>query len=152
MFFKRKDGYFPGGPMVRTPWSQCRGAKFSGQRTRSPGHNLRSCLDFPGGPVVKNPPANARDPGSIPGPGGCHLLWDNLAHDPQLLSLHSRAPTPTATTEACKPRALARNKKPWQWGVHAPQRENSPHLSQLEKAHAQQQRPSAATIYTNTNK
>ena len=25
--------------------------------------------DFPGGPVVKNPPANARDTGSIPGPG-----------------------------------------------------------------------------------
>ena len=25
--------------------------------------------DFPGGPVVKNPPCNARDAGSIPGPG-----------------------------------------------------------------------------------
>ena len=26
-------------------------------------------LGFPGGSVVKNPPANAGDPGSIPGPG-----------------------------------------------------------------------------------
>ena len=26
-------------------------------------------MDFPGGSVVKNPPANAEDPGSIPGSG-----------------------------------------------------------------------------------
>ena len=26
-------------------------------------------MDFHGGPVVKNPPANAEDPGSIPGSG-----------------------------------------------------------------------------------
>ena len=30
--------------------------------------------DFPGGTVVKNPPANARDMGSIPGPGRSHML------------------------------------------------------------------------------
>ena len=30
--------------------------------------------DFPGGPVVKNPPANAGDPGSIPGLGRFHKL------------------------------------------------------------------------------
>ena len=29
--------------------------------------------DFPGGAVVKNPPANARDMGSSPGPGGSHV-------------------------------------------------------------------------------
>ena len=29
-------------------------------------------LDFPGDPVDKNPPANARDMGSIPGPGRFH--------------------------------------------------------------------------------
>ena len=29
---------------------------------------------FPGGSVVKNPPANAGDPGSIPGPGRAHVL------------------------------------------------------------------------------
>ena len=33
--------------------------------------------DFPGGPMVKNPPANAGEPGSIPGLGGFHLLWGN---------------------------------------------------------------------------
>ena len=32
---------------------------------------------FPGGPVVKNPPCNARDTGSIPGPGRSHTLWGN---------------------------------------------------------------------------
>ena len=30
--------------------------------------------DFPVGVVVKNPPANARDMGSIPGPGRSHIL------------------------------------------------------------------------------
>ena len=30
--------------------------------------------DFPGDPVVKNPPANAGDPGSIPGLGRLHKL------------------------------------------------------------------------------
>ena len=29
----------------------------------------QGCWGFPGGSVVKNPPANARDPGSIPGSG-----------------------------------------------------------------------------------
>ena len=33
--------------------------------------------DFPGGSVVKNPPANARDMGSIPDPGGFHMLRSN---------------------------------------------------------------------------
>jgi len=29
---------------------------------------------FPGGSVAKNPPANAGDTGSIPDPGGSHML------------------------------------------------------------------------------
>ena len=33
--------------------------------------------DFSGGTVVKNPPANARDTGSIPGPGRSHMPWSN---------------------------------------------------------------------------
>ena len=33
--------------------------------------------DFPGGTVVQNPPANARDVGSIPGPGRSHMPWSN---------------------------------------------------------------------------
>ena len=32
--------------------------------------------DFPGGLGVKNPPPNAGNAGSIPGPGGSHMLWD----------------------------------------------------------------------------
>jgi len=34
----------------------------------------KRCQDFPGGPVDKNPPATARDVGSVPGPGGFHML------------------------------------------------------------------------------
>ena len=37
---------------------------------------------FPGGTVVKNLPANARDTGSIPGPGRSHMPWSNKAHAP----------------------------------------------------------------------
>ena len=33
--------------------------------------------DFPGGTVDWNPPANARDMGLIPGPGGFHMPWSN---------------------------------------------------------------------------
>ena len=43
-------------------------------------------LEFPGDPVVKNPPANARNMGSIPGPGRFHMLQGNLHNVPQLLS------------------------------------------------------------------
>jgi len=34
-------------------------------------------LDFPGGAADKNPPVNARDAGSIPGPGGFHVMQSN---------------------------------------------------------------------------
>ena len=34
-------------------------------------------MDLPSGPVVKNPPANAEDPGSIPGPERFHMPWDS---------------------------------------------------------------------------
>ena len=34
-------------------------------------------MDLPSGPVVKNPPANAEDPGSIPGPERVHMPWDS---------------------------------------------------------------------------
>ena len=38
-------------------------------------HTLKGgILDFPGGPMVKNPTGNAEDLGSIPGPGGSHML------------------------------------------------------------------------------
>ena len=34
-------------------------------------------VGFSGGPVVKNLPANARDPGSSPGPGRSHMPQSN---------------------------------------------------------------------------
>ena len=41
--------------------------------------------------MVKNPPANAGDTGLVPGPGRSHIVQSNEAHEPQLLSLCSRA-------------------------------------------------------------
>ena len=58
---------------------------------------------------------------------------------PQLLSLHSRAQELPAT-EAC----ALQQEKPLQWEASAPKPESSPHSPQLEKACAQQWRPSAA--------
>ena len=52
----------------------------------------RRNTDFPGGPVVnKNLPCNARDTGSIPGPGRSLMLLSNKACLPQLMSLSPRA-------------------------------------------------------------
>ena len=42
-------------------------------------------MDFPGGAVVKNLPANARNTGSIPGPGRSHMPQSNWACVSQLL-------------------------------------------------------------------
>ena len=42
--------------------------------------------DFHGSTVDKNPPAKAGDMGSISGPGGFHMPWDNEAHELHLLS------------------------------------------------------------------
>ena len=65
---------------------------------------------FPRGSVVKNLPANAGDMGSIPDPGGSHMLWSDEAHAPQLLSLCSRAQELKLSKPVC-PRACARNRK-----------------------------------------
>ena len=46
----------------------CREANISKQEVKS------HISGFPGGSVVKNLPANARDIGSIPGPGRSHML------------------------------------------------------------------------------
>ena len=43
----------------------------------------RNIEDFPGGPVVKDLPAKAGDTGSIPSPGGFHMLRATKAHAPQ---------------------------------------------------------------------
>ena len=42
--------------------------------------------------MVKNPPA--RDTGLISDPGRSHMLWGNLACEPQLVSPHSRVSEP----------------------------------------------------------
>ena len=71
--------------------------------------------------VVGSPPANAGDMGSIPALGGSHMLWNNWACEPQLLSLRSIAREPqlliprATTTEARTPRACAlQQEKPLQ--------------------------------------
>ena len=104
--------------------------------------------DFPGGTVDRNPPANAGDRGSSPSPGRFHMLWATKAYAPQLLeSVSSRAcepqlMNPCATiTEACAPQ----QEKPPQQETWAPQLRVAPACSlQLEKAWAQQWRPSTA--------
>ena len=79
--------------------------------------NINDCWDFPGGAVVESPPANAGDTGLSPGLGRSHMPQSNKAHAPQLLSLRSRARKPqllspcATTTEACTPRARARQKE-----------------------------------------
>ena len=78
-----------------------------------------------------------------------HNYW---AHALQILkSVHSRACVPqllsihAATTEAHKPKPHApQQEKPPQWENQHTTMKSSPHLSQLEKAHAEQQRPNAA--------
>ena len=81
-------------------------------------------LDFPGGPVVKSLPANAGDTSSIPGLGRFHIPHGNWTCAPQRL-------------------------KPLSFRVWTPQPESSPYLLQLEKAHAQQWRPSTVKITNN---
>ena len=107
--------------------------------------------DFPGGRVVKNPPANAGDTGSSPGPGRSHMPWSNEAHAPQLLSLCSRAREPqllspsATTTEICAPKSPCSATRE-ATAMRSPRTttKSSPCSPQLEKAHAQQQRPNAA--------
>ena len=75
----------------------------------------------------------------------------NKAHAPQLLSLHSRAHKPqllsshATTTEAHVPRAhaLQQREATTMRSLHTATK-SSPCSLQLEKAHAQQQRPNAA--------
>ena len=81
--------------------------------------------DFPGDAIVKNPPANAGDTSSIPGPG---------TKTPHALGQLS----PCATRVPLRPGTCAlQQEKPSQQEAHAPE---------LEKALAQQQRPSATKI------
>ena len=83
---------------------------------------------FPGGTVNRHLPANARDMGLIPGPGGFLMPWNNEAHGPQLLSPRA------ASTKARVPRACAlpQEKPPlWEALRHSEER---PPLAQREEA------------------
>ena len=86
-------------------------------------------MGFPGGSAVRNLPANARDMGSIPGPGRTHMLQSNYTHAPQLLNLCSRAWEPQLL-KPLSPEPGLRNKR-------------SPSSQQLEKA-CEQQKSNAA--------
>ena len=91
--------------------------------------------------MVKSPPANAGDMGSISGPGRSHTPRNNYAHEPQLLSLCSRArelqllSRCAAATKSESPRACALQLE------KLPQRET---LHQRERKLENQQRPSTA--------
>ena len=93
-------------------------------------------LDFPDGTLGKNPPVTVGDMGSIAGPGTFHMPWGNKAREPQLLS--PLAATPEAHgPETCAPQQEATATRSPRAATEQP-----PSL-QLEKACAQQQKPSA---------
>ena len=121
-------------------------------------HTKKPHGGFPSGAVVGNPPADAGDMGSSPGPGGSHVPRSSWARAPQLLSLRSTARepqllSPQATTT--EPTSL-NYWGPCAWSPCSATREatavrsprtttkSSPRSPQLEKGHAQQQRPNAA--------
>ena len=79
---------------------------------------------FPGGAVVENLPANAGDMGLSPRLGRSHMLRNNWAREPQLLSLRVWSLCP-ATREAATVRGPRTAMK------------SGPRLPQLEKALAQ---------------
>ena len=113
--------------------------------TPSPAQNIISYVyrerrGFPDGPVVKNQPCNARDAGSVAGPGRSHVRPGSWACESQLQHPHA------ATTEAREPGVpTAQQEKPLQWEACAWKLESGPHSLQLEKTHMQRQRPSMAT-------
>ena len=85
--------------------------------------------DFPGGPAFKNPPANAEVMGSITGLGRHARVQLSLC----TTTTEAHAPSPCSTTrEAASVRSPRTKTK------------SSPRSLQLEKAHVQQQRSSAA--------
>ena len=104
----------------------------SNKDTMQPKINLKKrCWGFPGGAVVESLPANAGDTGSSPGLGRSHMPRSGWAREPQLLSMRVWSLC-SATREAIAIRSLHTATK------------SSPRSPQLEKTHAQQQRPNAA--------
>ena len=76
---------------------------------------------FPGGSVVKNPLASAgdaRDMGSMPGPGRSHTPWSNKACVPQLLRLRPRAREPQRRKRRSHRACVLPQEKPLQGEAH----------------------------------
>ena len=98
-------------------------------------------VGFPGGPVVACPPCNEGDCSSLPGLGRSHIPWSNWAWVSKPLKPACCRPASRNywCPEACAPRARA----PPPREAWALQPERSPSWPELEKACAQQQRPSA---------
>ena len=99
--------------------------------------------NFPGRAVVKNPPANAGDVGSIPALGRSHRLCNPHSRACALQLLSSQ----TITPEACVPQGLCSTAGE-ATAVRSPctTMKSSPCPPQVEKVHAQKQRPSMAKI------
>ena len=88
-------------------------------------------MGFPGGAVVESLPANAGDTGSSPGLGRSHMLRNNWAREPQLLSLRVWSLC-SAAGEAAMVRGPCTVMK------------SGPHLPQLEKALTRKRGPNTA--------
>ena len=93
-------------------------------------NKIKQKWGFPGGSVVKNPSAIAGDVDLIPGPGRSHMVWNNKAYAPQLLSLCSRAWELQLQKPGC-PRACApQQEKSPLWEAHTPQLKKSLHSNE----------------------
>ena len=128
--FWKQEGNVRRSVCGRGPTSSCPICSHLGEKKKF----KKVAWDFPGSVVVKNPPANAGDMGSIPGLGGPHTWQSNLAREPQLLSLCSKAWEPQLLKRPCL-RACVPEKPP-QGEACAPQPESGPRWLQLEKAQA----------------
>ena len=101
--------------------------------------------DFPGGSVVKNPPANARDPGSIPGLElGSHMPRGSIYHSSWA---HVLEPTSCNRREAWASRVGApQQEKPLQRELQTTTGEE-PLLAMARERPQQQWRPSAGCFH-----
>ena len=132
---RREDSLWPPLPTPDSP--ELYFLKSDGIRYLSPSNAAFKVKnrDFPGDSVVKNPPCNAADTSSSPDLWRSHTPQSNYTRAPLLLRPRSRAcklqllSLHTATTEACAPRACARQQeKPPPWEHRAPQRRVAPAL------------------------
>ena len=64
--------------------------------------------------MVKNLPCNARDTGSILGPGRSHVLWSSKDRPPQLLSLSGLEPVLLNKRSHINKKTVHSNKDPEQ--------------------------------------